>query len=207
MLRRVQLGLEQLYRLDETPTVDHFTIDAETRARMGVVRKPREQLLVKEADGELLLGLFIDEGALKNLATNDPTERLHNGNLEDFLLVVEGVSHFVYISRKARRDESVSGLELELQAEVDKYVTCVLSSSARDFRDIRRRIFDGFELVGDLGPAERSRYRVANNNAYRYTASLERRFVQGRRLHDMLAELRCFYRLSLSEKLDFIRAA
>jgi hypothetical protein len=208
MLRRVQLGLETLYRLDSTPKVGDFVIDSDTRERLGVERAPREQLLLTEDEGELSVGLFIDEQALTNLASNDPTERLHDGNVEDFLLVVEGVSHFVYLTSRAQRLRSVSGLELELQAEIDKYVTCLLGCDSVDFTvGLRRRIFDGFELVSDLSPGERERYRIANSNAYRYSESLEERFVRHGRHLDMLVELRRFYRLSLGDKLSFIKAA
>ena len=59
----------------------------------------------------------------------------------------------------------------------------------------------------DLDPDERQRYEVANANAHRYSASLEQRFIQPRRIGDMLDELRRFYRMSLPDKLDLIRAA
>ena len=90
MLRRVQRGLEELYRIDTTPEVDDFVIDESVREQIGVTRRPREQLLLHEDGGELSVGLFIDRDALANLASDDPTRRLHDGNLSDFLLVVEG---------------------------------------------------------------------------------------------------------------------
>jgi len=119
------------------------------------------------------------------------------------------VSHFVFLAWRARADRPVSALELELQAEIDKYVTCVLSCGDELARSpvLRRRLFEDFELHDDLCNEERQRYRVANANAHRYSASLEQRFVRAGRLADMLTELRWFYRLSLDDKIDFIRAA
>ena len=46
--------------------------------------------------------------------------------LQDFLLAVEGVSHFVYLVHRARQERPVSAVELELQAEVDKYLVALL---------------------------------------------------------------------------------
>ena len=57
---------------------------------------------------------------MERLRAHDPRERLDDGNLPDFLLALEGVSHFVYIAHRARLERSVSAVELELQAEVDK---------------------------------------------------------------------------------------
>ncbi|MBA3538323.1 MAG: hypothetical protein H0T79_01720, partial [Deltaproteobacteria bacterium] len=53
----------------------------------------------------------------------------------------------------------------------------------------------------DLDHDERSRYRAANDNAFRYTGWLESIFVVGRRIPEMLTELRRFYRRGLAAKL------
>lgn len=209
MLARLQRGLEHMYRIETRARVGDFVIDADMRERMGLTRLPREQLLLAETDGELEIGLFVDERALDNLERRDPSRRLDDANFGDFLLAVEGVSHFVYLVWRARADQPVSALELELQAEVDKYVTCLLTRGADpdDSDTLRRRLFEQFEYADDLDSEERDRYRAANSNAARYSASLEQRFVRRRRIADMLAELRRFYRMSLSAKLDFIGQA
>jgi len=209
VLVRLQRGLESLYRIETLTRVEDFVIDAEARRRLGVGRQPREQLLLVEEDGELEVALFLDERCLANLARRDPSLRLDDGNFQDFLLVVEGVSHFVYVAWRARAERPVTALELELQAEIDKYVTCLLTGEVggSQSRRLRRRLFAQFELEGDLDRTERDRYLVANANADRYSASLEKRFVTQRRIGDMLGELRRFYRMSLAAKLDFIRCA
>ncbi len=209
MLPKLQRGLEKLYRIDTRTRVEDYVIDSAARRRLGVVRQPREQLLLCEVDGALELALFVDERCLANLARRDPTRQLDEDNFHDFLLVVEGVSHFVCVAWRARVERPVSALELELQAEIDKYVTCLLTGDdgwARSQR-LRRRLFSEFELEVDLARDERDRYLAANANAQRYSASLEKRFVTPRRIGDMLSELRRFYRLSLEAKLDFIRCA
>jgi len=208
-LHQLQRGLEELYRIENDACVSDFLIDAELRGQLGVARSPREQLLITEQDGELSVGLFVDDAALSNLAVNDPARRLDERNLGDFLLAVEGVSHFVYLCWRARHDARVSALELELQAEVDKYITCLLcgDGGARRSAELRRRLFDDVEFEEDLDHEERDRYRVANANAHRYSASLERRYVRTARIDAMLDELRRFYRQPLEGKLERCRAA
>jgi hypothetical protein len=209
MLGNVQRGLERLYRIDIQLEVEDFLIDAEERDRIGVARRPREQLLISEDDDGVAMGLFLDELALTRLRASSAASWLHDNHLEDFLLVVEGVSHFVCVAWRAQASRSVSALELELQAEIDKYVTCLHAADCEPSQSsaIRRRLFEQYELHDDLDEEERQRYEVANTNAHRYSASLEQRFVKTRRIGDMLGELRRFYRMSLGDKLDLIRAA
>jgi len=208
-LRRLQRGLEHMYRVDTGVDVHDFVIDAALRDALAPARIAREQLLVAEHDGEVSIALFLDAAVLDNLHRRDPAARLDDHNLGDFLLALEGVSHFVYAIVCARGDRRVSALELELQAEVDKFVTCLLLADvdATAATSWRRRLFQQFEYEPALDADERDRYRVANENALRYAASLERRFVASRRVPEMLAELRRFYRLPLAGKLAFIAAA
>lgn len=208
-LARVQRGLETLYRVDTGVAVDDFVIDETTRESFAPLRKPREQLLVCEGQGEMSLALFIDPSALANLATNDPSHRLGDHNLGDFLLAVEGVSHFIYAIWCAQAERPVTQLELELQAEVDKYVTCLLATEAAPTMSetLRYRLFHTAEYEPDLDHEERERYQAANDNAQRYAAWLEATFVAQRRIPEMLAELRRFYRQGLAAKLSTIARA
>jgi hypothetical protein len=207
MLNLLQRGLERMYRIETELDVRDFVIDQKAREALGVARQPREQLLVAERDGDLELGLFVDRRALDNLTENDPRHRLDASNLGDFLLTVEGVSHFVYVVWRAQAGRSVSALELELQAEVDKYVTCLLTAWPTPPTDLRARLFERFELEPDLDDEERDRYLAANSNARAYAASLDSRFVARGSLGDMLDELRRFYRLGAAEKLSHIAQA
>ena len=196
-LSRLQRGLETMYRVETGVAVDDFVIDETARDELAPARAPREQLLVAEEDGELSIALYLDDRA------RTPK------NLGDFLLAIEGVSHFVYAIVCAHGGRAVSALELELQAEVDKYVTCTLVSGADPgaSRDWRQRLFHDFAWEPDLDADEAARYRAANENARAYAGSLERRFVRAQRVPHMLEELRRFYRLGLAGKLAHIARA
>jgi hypothetical protein len=208
-LHRLQRGLEEMYRIETGTDVGDFVIDGDARDTFSPTRRPREQLLVSEAGGEMALALFIDPGALANLAANDPSRRLGDHNLGDFLLAIEGVSHFIYAVCCARAERPVSQLELELQAEVDKYVTCLLVTAPEVGMSeaLRVRLFGDAHYDDDLDRDERERYTAANDNALRYTTYLEKEFVARRKITDMLAELRRFYRLGLAAKLSMIASA
>ena len=203
ILSRLQRGLEVLYRVETNLHVDAFVIDDEQRRRSGVARAPREQLLVREENGEMGMGLFVDASALANLERNDPGQRLDDVNFADFCVALEGVSHFVYLALCAAGHRRVSALELELQAEVDKFVCCLLLQGGAA-RDLRRRLYADVRFLDDLDADERDRYRTANAEAARYAEALDRRFVREDRVVELLVEVRRFYRMSLDDKRGHI---
>lgn len=212
-LARLQRGLEELYRIATGLEINDFIVDAAGRDALAPDRRPREQLLVHETGGELELGLFIDQGVVDTLARHDPRAALDHRNFGEFVLAVEGVSHFVLTAWCAGRERTVTALELELQAEVDKYVTCLLVTASPNgptpgtSTALRRRLFHDVEWEPGLDDDERDRYRAANDNALRYAAYLEDEFVAAGRIPDMLDELRGFYRQPLARKLAIIAQA
>jgi hypothetical protein len=203
ILRALQGGIESLYRVETDLDVCDFLVGN------GTEREAREQLLIKQTDGEMQLGLFVDERTLENLAFRDPARRLDEQNLPDFLLAVEGVSHFVYIAHRAQIERPVSAVELELQAEVDKYLVALLvwwNQLGEPPEGLRNRLFERVRYAGDLSAEERDRYELANRAAASYVQSLEERYLRRREVNgdDMLAEARLFYRKGLAQKLEHI---
>ncbi len=179
---RIQRGLENLYRLDRAADVDAFV----TAAAEG----EREGLLVRETEGGLELRLQLP--------------KLAEGELDPICQIIEGVSHFVYIAHRASRDRATTQLELELQAEVDKYV--VLAASIESFdaetsRRLRGRLYEGVAFVHPPDSEQGERYRVANDRAHRFTGRLEREFVARARYGELRDELRRFFHMSQGEKL------
>lgn len=206
ILRALQGGIESMYRVETDLDVCDFLVGGD-RAGWEVERAPREQLLIKQAEGEMQLGLFVDERTLENLELRDQGRRLDEANLQDFLLAVEGVSHFVYLVHRAKVERPVSAVELELQAEVDKYLVSLLvhwNQTGEPPSDLRARLFDRVSFAGDLSREERERYELANTAASSYAASLEDRFLRTRAVEEMLSEARRFYRKGLAEKLEHI---
>jgi hypothetical protein len=181
---RVQRGLENLYRLDRAADVDDFVSHAGEGQREGLV--------VRETADGLELRLH-----LPKLAETGE-------DLDPICQIIEGVSHFVYLADRASRDRATTQLELELQAEVDKYV--VLAASLDSFdeatsRRLRGRLYERVAFLHAPGTVEGERYRVANDRARRFTGRLERDFVARRRYSELREELRRFFHMSQSDKL------
>lgn len=174
-------------------------------------RDIEEKLLIREGGGELGVALYLDARLLQRLTAADPREQLCGRNLADFCTVLEGISHFNYVAWSAARDKTVTLLELEMQAEIDKYIGARLLLENQEGSDLGGRLFEHLfdEPLFDarLRPAELERYREACRFATRYCRSLENRFPTGRFAPDMVRELRAFYRLPQPAKISHIHAA
>jgi hypothetical protein len=211
LLKRLEHMLHELYALDVGYAVSDFLItDSDLALSLDAGgRKVDEKLLIAEADGEADVALYLERELLERLDRHDPLTKLDGANLGDFWAALEGVSHFIYYAWNAARDKTVSLFELELQAEVDKFVTTSMllrEQTGRDPSGLHGWLFDSPTLATELDEHERERYRRAN----RYAAKYCRRLTSTLARDDEAAhqrELRHFYRLSQTSKLAHIDAA
>ena len=88
----------------------------------AVLTNSDETLLVSHDEEGLALSLFLDAEMLGRLESSDPLTSLRAESLDDLWKVLEGISHFNYLAWNAAADRPVTQLEMEMQAEVDKYV-------------------------------------------------------------------------------------
>jgi hypothetical protein len=211
MLRRLQRGLESIYRLDLEVDVEDFLCDEDVARVHDPDGQRREMLLVSHDgdDDEMRVALYVDEDIRQRLATSHPTRWILGDAFDDYCVGLEGVSHFVYVAFHGASGRPVTELELELQAEVDKFVSASLA--VRSLADagalvgaIRRRLFDGVQYVDAPDTERGERYRVANNLAARYAARLEQLYCREAGVTRVLGEVRRFYRLTQREKIDAI---
>ncbi len=205
ILDRVQRQLESIYEIESGHPVSEFLVsDPDVVEKVDPAgRDVQEKLLVRQREDELDLALYLDRELLQRLEDADPTKRLDESNLGDYCVALEGVSHFVYLTWNAKRERPVRLLELELQAEVDKFVSSIfwMGSQGAVPRRLGSFLFaePGYddELEGD----DRARYETANRAAAKYCLSLEERFLRSSRVRDLVDDVRRFYRLPQEEKL------
>jgi len=213
-LAAIQASLEQLYDVPTAHRVEDFLLldgeVARTLAAASDSAAPRpEQLLVRQDGDTLELSLVLERAVIERLAADCPRRRLHPGNLQELWHAVEGVSHFLHLIWSADRERAVSRLELELLADIDKFV--VAAGLALDqtghphVRQLQRMLFSAIRFRDDLEAEERGRYYEANRLAARYCRSLARRFEIHGGDRRLARELRRFRRLSRSDMLHHIR--
>jgi len=211
VLRGMQSLLGRLYDVEVEYDIADFLV-TDRRALGGVAadndrRDLDETLLVAETADGAGVSLYLDPGVLHRLECADPLGALTEANLADYCTALEGVSHFVYVAWRLERDAAVSLLELETQAEVDKYAATVFLVAHQQGgaypRQVHARLFDRVTFDARLEPDQYARYRTAHRCAANYCRRLERRFVRRgeARIEALVRELRKFYRLGAAAKL------
>lgn len=208
----LQGELQHVQGVEAGHRVEDFVVSAPVLERMGL-RQPRaeEEVLVVEEHDELSLAVYLAPRVLATLQrTGGDPDALFVRHLPTMSLAIEGVSHFVYLTSRASARRPVSLLELEVQAEIDKFALAALHLWRRGKRDaiprLHERLFDEVRFRDDLDDEELERYRMANQMARGYCRALLRYVEQGR-VEPLLAELRRAYRLGAGEKYSHLHRA
>ncbi|HJL00042.1 MAG TPA: hypothetical protein RMH85_28360 [Polyangiaceae bacterium LLY-WYZ-15_(1-7)] len=205
VLRRVQERLAALYDVDPPDLGAFLCEEATVRAIADAELARGELLLVLEEEDGVFVALWVDDAAVEAFERGAPPAT------PAWEQVTEGVSHFVYLAFREANEEAVSQLELEVQAEVDKYAVAMLEGwgaglvRAREregrSRALRQALFEEAEFIDPAGSERGERYRVANRVAGRFAAQLEARFVAENDRAGLVTELRRFYRKGQRGKL------
>jgi hypothetical protein len=214
MLRPLQRLLETIYDAPCGHDVRDFLVTE--RAQLPRERQgsgPQEELvLIERRRRESYLALYIDQAVLARLAQQDPLRQLDSSNIADFWTALEGVSHFSYLMWHAGHDRGVSQLELELQAEVDKYIVAWWLLRAQHPghapRELHRLLFERARINPQLTPAHQHLYATASRHAARFCSRLQASLLSNRPLHRgrAIAALRRFYRMGSTRKVRLIEA-
>lgn len=201
MLKLIQDNLQAIYRIS-APDVRHFLID-ETQLHevLGEPERPAEEwVVVREGPDGVDVGVYVAEDALDKLeGISGPSEAILDAP-GAFCLATEGVSHFMLLFERSRRGEPVSMLELEVQAEVDKFVVAALHHPHR-VQQWHTRLFRDARLAEGLSNDELVRYTEAARLAGAFCATLCATPHTGA----LLEVLRSFWRDSGSQRMAHMR--
>lgn len=213
MLSRLQSHLASISQVDPGYDVSDFLITdpllAGCLGEGSLFSNTEETVLMQEDESGLALSVFLHDELLSRLKGADPLKKLCVTDLKDLWTVLEGISHFNYIVWNARKNRQVSLLELELQAEVDKFTSTLIMALHQDDTELADKmhgwLFDKIHFNSDLNESERERYNTANNYAARFCHGFRERIRCNNKKG--LLELRQFYRLSQRDKISHIHAA
>lgn len=207
ILRQLQQLLGGIYDVSLAHDVYDFLCTDRARLPGATAGGADEQLIVAQERDAVGVSLYLDPALLERLRRADPLERLHGGNVADYCTALEGVSHFVYFAWNAGHDKSVSLLELELQAEIDKYVASLWlmrrQGPQRFPAELLRVLFGRARVDESLAGARAPLYRAASRYAERFCRRIERALRAGSE-REVLADLRRFYRLTDERKRVWI---
>ncbi len=212
MLAELQQQLSDIYQVAGTHDVRDYIITDPTLAKIigqdAMLTNTDETLLVSQDKDGLALSLFFDADMLERLESCSPLEFLRAELLDDLWKVLEGISHFNCVVWKATQDRSVSLLELELQGEIDKFVSTTLLALGQANGDLLNKLhgwlFENVRYRDELDDEQMNRYRSANEYAARFCHRLRQQLIDNDEL--ALSELRRFYRLQLGDKISHIHS-
>ena len=187
MLSELQQRLTNINGIDPGFDIrDYVVTDRALAAAMSggaMLENTNETLLVAEEKDGVALSVYLDEQTLARLANIDPLKKITDETLEDLWAVLEGISHFNYFAASALVNRQVTLLELEMQAEVDKYVATLallLAQGETDFlARLHKRLFEAVEYRKELDDEQRRRYQTANDYAGRFCYRLREGLVTG----------------------------
>lgn len=210
MLGELQNLLADIYQVDcGHRVVDFLITDRALAGHIGqqlLSRGVEETVLVAEESDGVRLSVYLDRALLSRLAQRDPLNQLKADQFADLATVLEGISHFNYLVWNAGQNRQVTLLELELQAEVDKFVaTILLALKQGDYelaRQLHRWLFDEVRFQPSLSSDQRLRYETANDYAARFCHHIFDRIGSDAGLQ----QLRDFYRLTQTEKISHIHS-
>ena len=214
ILTQLQQLIGDIYDVSIAHDVYDFLVTDRRRLPAAVRgRASEEDLIIAQpvaADDVAAVSLYLDAGLLERLQRENPLVRLHDGNVADYCKALEGVSHFIYLAWNAGHDRPVSILELEMQAEVDKYVASYWllrrQLPGRFPAELRRILFERTRIDSRLADGREDLYREASRYAEKFCRRLEqslRRSGAGTE-GEVLTELRRFYRLTNARKVAHI---
>jgi len=217
MLTSIQQEIENIYQIKCSFSVDDFLLDEKERSKYSKkfswLNNSDETLLIRQNENSIDVGLLLDPKLLdwsrnlnwreiKNpIGTNDCSpSKLFNklGSL------VEGVSHFVYFLWKAEREQSLTQLELELQAEIDKFLLFSQTIHPKHLGNLIDSLYEESEWIPTLSPEEKSRYETSAKLAFKYCHHLRKTYFHSDQTHAIYSEIRAFYRMSQTEKIHWI---
>ena len=208
LLQEVQTNLERRYDVNLPFSVDEFFCnDPETILHcLGRHPTATEMLLIHEDGKNLDLTLYIDKKTMSHVDQTNWEPSSINQHFSAYCTAIEGVSHFVYLTWNAHYNKTVKLLEMEIQAEVDKFVvTAGNQPSGPDIRDLLGRLFEDIHYRADLTSDELLRYELANTLASQYCTWLAETFDFDAADDDLRAELARFYRMNSHRKIAHIR--
>jgi hypothetical protein len=211
ILRQIQELIGGIYDVNVAHDVYDFLVTDRAALPAGARSETSdEQLIVAPGNDDVGVSLYLDSSLLERLRNADPMVRLTEENVADYWTALEGVSHFLYFAWNTGHDKPVTLLELELQAEIDKYVASYLLLK-RQFPDrfpaeLLRLLFERTRIDPQLANGREHLYRAASRHAEKFCRNLEPLLRSSRREfeHEVLAELRRFYRLTDARKVAHI---
>ncbi len=167
------------------------------------------KVIIFEDGDDFLLGLYFSENFRRNFESDNPRKKgISGSNIYNFSVLTEEIDHLLMCSYKALNDKPVSLLELELQANISKYliINTFLAFQQRTYPKVKDETKQAVKgLVFSTAFIEK---KESINSRYKDAALYSREFIEDfekiESRYDRITRLRKFYRYSPGKKLEKI---
>ncbi len=218
LINELQRKIEKTYALDTGITnIEQYIVGdrgykefyAKEKIRTVINSHSGARVLIRDAGGMLKVSIYYPDELIKELEDNDPRLGLHDDNIDFCASFIEELDHFLFIAQNYKLNRPFSLLELELQANVTKYLvlkyfialqnkSIKLSKSDREY--IRYHLF--YKRKYDIeDTSERKRYEDAGAFGMLYT-----KYIDLLPQEDRLRDLRQFSRMTCPSKIRHIQS-
>jgi hypothetical protein len=177
-------------RLRKINGIEHYL-----RARDFVIPTELDNsLIIAEREGEADLAICLREKVLERLSSVQLPQDFDFELIPDLSLVVEELSHFNFYCVHAHSGRQISGLDMEIQAEVDKFAFALDCLEQQNQASLEHKLFDlHFEHL-KLGGWVSSDLALRYEDAHRIARGFCRKILQRPRASERRALLRDFFR-------------
>ena len=203
--------MQAIYEIEVDHSVNDFLITDKVLADHLSAESSNnndERLLISEYEDGIDLSLYISADVYKHIENSHPINLVKQGKHSEFCLMLEGVSHFLYVVWNANHHKQVTLLEMELQAEIDKFIfmqDLIDHEQKNDsIDDLRNWLFENNTYDAELNSNELERYEQANYYAAKYCRALQQNYKLSGLNPELLNDLRRLYRMSQQEKMRYI---
>ena len=218
LIKELQKKIEKTYALDTGITnIEQYIIGdkgyeefyAKEEIRTVVNSHSGARVLLRDAGDTLKVSIYYPDSLIRELEDNDPRLGIHDENIDLCASFIEELDHFLFIAQNYKSNRPFSLLELELQANVTKYLVLKYFIALQS-RSLKLRKFDREYIRHHLfykrqfdveDTTERKRYEDAGKFGMMYTEQIDRLSHEER-----LRDLRRFSRMTCPSKIKHIQS-
>jgi|GEM_PF-5468880 len=188
MIKAIQKKIQSLYRVESIPCIMEYLISKEKLQNLNLMIRP--QVVLKRDPSGISLGVYL----------GDPKQIKHlkqTSDLNLYTMIVEEVSHFIYLFWNMQHERRLSLLDLEVQGEIDKFL--LVADQLGYSNALIEKIFNKYLLRKGMPKEEKVRYRRANQLGKILIKEMASRKYQRKKMLDFL---RIFYRKGSTYRIN-----
>lgn len=178
MLLEIQKKIERLYGLSGIPSIEDFLIQQDQLENLTLGSRP--QVLFYQQAKEVSIGVYLGQ---------DLTQKVENQILtfEEYTILVEEISHFLYLFWNIHNGKKIQLLDIEVQGEIDKFL--IFADQMGFSQELVERLFGKYLLRPNLPKQDIERYHRAHQLGQRFVHKIVKM-----KKDQLLSFLRTFYR-------------